>query len=79
MNNILNQATCSLYEKKVTDFSDECKHAALKCLSDSIAQRVATTSAGQAYLCWLINWMISAKISRLTRDSLRHIQMNYFR
>ena len=53
--------------------------AALKCLSDSIAQRVATTSVGQASLCLLINGMISAKISRLTRDSPRHIQMNYFR
>ena len=53
--------------------------AALKCLSDSIAQRVATISVGQAYLCLLINGMILAKISRLTRDSPRHIQMNYLR
>ena len=51
--------------------------AALRCLSDSIAQRVATTSVGQAYSCLLINGMISAKISRLTRDLQRHIQMSY--
>ena len=51
--------------------------AALKCLSDSIAQKVATTIVGQAFLCLLTSGMISAKISRLTRDSLRHIQMNY--
>ena len=51
--------------------------AALRCLSDSIVQKVATTSVGQVYSCLLINGMISAKISRLTRDSPRHIQMNY--